>query len=108
MHQRVLAGDAVDEDVEAAALALDTRDEGLHLCFNRVIDAHGDGGAAAARDHVGGLFNRLGPPVRRRLAAHAAAGAEDHRTSFAERARDAAAGAARRAGYQRDLSVERA
>ena len=83
------------------------RNSALTSRLVRVIDAHGDGRAAGGLDHRRGLVDRLGPPIRRRLAFDAAAGAVDRRAGFAERPCDAAAGAARRAGDEGDASGQR-
>jgi hypothetical protein len=69
----------------------------------RVIDAHGDTVAAGGRNQLSRLFDGFGPPLRgaRRgtgLGPARSPGAVHGRGGFTEHARDAAAGAARRAG----------
>ena len=100
----ILAGDAVDEDVEPAVLAGDAGEERFDLGLDRVIDAHRDAGAAGGRHHRRGLVDRLRPVVGRRVAGDTAAGAVDDGAGFAERAGDAAPGAARGSGDDGDLS----
>ena len=100
----ILAGDAVDEDVQPAVIAGDACEEGLDLGLDGVIDAHGDAGAAGGRHHRGGLVDRLRPAVRRRIAGNAAAGAVDDGAGLAERPRDAAPGTACGSGDDGDLS----
>jgi hypothetical protein len=100
-HQWVFAGDAVHEYIEATTLAFHSLEEGLHLCFHCVIDTKCDGGAARRADHLGCLFNRFRTIVRGAVGTHASSSAIDRRTSFSERPRDAAPGAACRASYDR-------
>ena len=61
----------------------------------------------AADDHLGGLVDRLRTFVGRRVALHASPSAVDDGAGLAERARDAASRAARRAGDDGHLSGER-
>src|SRR5207302_1676472 len=77
------------------------------LALARVIDAHGDRGAACGLDKRRGLVDGLWTPVRRRLAGDAAARAVDRRAGFGERASDAAAGTAGCAGHEGHASGQR-
>ena len=83
------------------------RNSAFTVVLARVIDAQRDRGAAGGLDHRRGLIDRLGPPVRRRLAFDASTGAVDRRAGFTERTCDAAAGAARRSGHEGHASSER-
>ena len=73
MHHRVLAGNAVHQDVDPAVLAIDPFDQRLDFLLARVIHANGNRGATGAVDQLSGLVDRFRPVVRRRVAAHAAA-----------------------------------
>src|SRR5258708_4052317 len=105
-NQWVFAGDAVHEYIEATTLAFHSLEEGLHLFLHRVINAKCDSGAAGRADYPGCLFNRFRTIVRGAVATHASSSAIDRRTSFSERPRDAAPGAACRASYDRHGSGE--
>ena len=83
------------------------RNSAVDLALVRVIDAKRDGRAAGGLDHRRGLVDRLGPPVRRRLAFDASTGAVDRRAGFPERPCDAAAGAARRSRHEGHASSQR-
>jgi hypothetical protein len=100
------APDVVDEHVEAAVVGVDALDEPRHLVGVQVVDRDGDALAAGRGDQLGGLLDRLravdlGAPLAR-----AAARRVDGRARLAQRHRDAAAGAPRRAGDERDLARE--
>src|SRR5439155_7987756 len=82
------------------------REKCLDFGFNGVIDADWNRRAARGRDQVHGVFDGFRPAIRRRIAADAAAGAVDGRARLAECAGDAASGAARRSGDERDSSGE--
>ena len=56
-HHRLFAGDAVDQHVEAAVIAIDARDQRLDLRLDRMIDANGARRPARGGDHVGGLVD---------------------------------------------------
>jgi len=107
VHHRILARDAVHQHVETPALTVDPIDQRLDLRFDGVIDANGDRRAAGGGDHLRGLFDRFRAAIRRGRAADTSTSAVHQRAGFAERARDAPAGAARGAGDQGDLSGER-
>jgi hypothetical protein len=89
-HQRVFAGDAVHEYIEATTLAFHSLEKGLHLFLHCVIDAKCDGGAAGRADHFGCLFKSFRTIVRGAVGTHASSSAIDRRTGFSERPSDAA------------------
>ena len=97
-RQRILAGDAVHDDVDAAVLAVHSREQRFDLALHGVVHADRDRRAAGGADHLGGLVDRLRTLVGRRVAFHASPRAVDDRAGFAQCASDAAAGAARGAG----------
>ena len=105
-EQGVLAGDAVDEHIEAAVVTGDAGEQRLDLELDRVIDAYGDAGAAGRRHHPSGLVDGFGPVVGRAVALNATPGAIDGGAGLAEAPRDAAAGPSRGAGNECDLSGE--
>ncbi len=107
LQQRIFARHAVDDDVEAVVGAEDPAEQRGDLALARVIDAHGDRGAAGGLDQRRGFVDGLGPPVRRRLAGDAAARAVDGRAGFGEGASDAAACTAGGAGHEGDASGQR-
>ena len=104
---RVLTGHAINDDIEATVLALHARKERFDLGLHRVIHANRDRRATRGVDHLGGLVDRFRPLIRRWIASHTPPGAVDDRTALAERAGDAAAGAAGRAGDHGHPSSER-
>ncbi len=105
-HQRVFARHAVDDDVDALVGALDAPEQRLHLGLARVIDAQRDRRAAGGLDDCRRLIDGLRPSIWRWLAFDASSRAVDGRAGFAERARDAAARAARRSGHEGHTSRE--
>ena len=106
LEQLLAAPDVVDEHVEAALLGVDALDERLDLVGLEVVGRDGDAVAAGGRDELGGLLDRLRAVVLRAGGARAAAGAVDGGAGLAERDGDAAAGAAGRAGDERDRAFE--
>ena len=74
---------------------------------DEMVDLHGDTLAAGRRDQLGRLLDGLRPGIFGLLLACRAAGDIDGGAGGAELDRDAAAGAARCAGDQRDLSFKR-
>ena len=107
LQQRIFSRHAVDDDVEAVVGAEDPAEQRRDLALARVIDAHGDRGAARGLDQRRGLVDGLGPPVRRRLAGDAAARAVDRGAGFGERASDATARTASCAGHEGHASGQR-
>ena len=103
-EQGVLAGDAVDEHVEAAVVTGDAREHRLDLELDRMVDAYGDASATGRRHHPRGLVDGFGPVVGRAAALNASPGAIDGGAGLAEAPRDAAAGPPRGAGDECDLS----
>ena len=77
-----------------------------HLVGNEMIDLHGDALAAGRRHQLRRFLDRLGPAVFGLLAARRPAGHVDGGAGGAQFDGDAAARAARRAGDQRDLSLQ--
>src|SRR5262249_58825546 len=57
MHHRFLAGDTIDEHIEATLLLVDTLEERLYLRFQGVIDPDGNRMTSGRRDHVNRLFD---------------------------------------------------
>ncbi len=102
--QPLAAPDVVDEDVEAAVVAVDPVAQPAHLIGVEVVDGDRDAGATRRVDELGGLLDRLGPPDvvgRQRASTARPTGADDRRTRLTERDRDAAAGPAGGAGHDR-------
>jgi hypothetical protein len=106
-HQRVFAGDAVDEDVDAVVFAGDPSEQRLHLGLDRVIDANGDCLAASGIDHCRGLVDCFSTLVGRRPPFHTAPRAIHRGTRLAEGAGNTAAGAARGPGHHGHLPRQR-
>ena len=77
------------------------------LVGNEMIDPDGDALAAGRRDKLGRLLDGFGPLVFGLLVARRAARHVDRCAGGAQFDRDAAAGAARCAGDQRDFSLKR-
>ena len=102
-HHRLLAGDAVDQDIHSTVLAIDPREKRLDLGFDGVIDSDCDGRAALLVDDRCGLVDRLGSSVRGEIAANTAPGAIHDRTCFAQGMRDTASGAAHGASDDGDV-----
>ena len=108
LEQVLGAPDVVHEHVEAAVLGVDPLDQAADLPGLQVVDRDGDSLAARRGHELGGLLDRLGPVDLGAAPARAAAGRVDRRPRLAERDGDAAAGAPRRPGDQRDLAGQRA
>ena len=106
-EELLAAPDVVDEDVEAALLGADALDQLPDLVGNEMIDPDGDAGAAGCRDQLRRLLDRFRPRIFGLLLARRPSGDVDRRAGGAQFHRDAAAGAARRAGDQGDLSLQR-
>ena len=98
LHHRLFAGDAVDEDVEPAVLAIDPADQRLDRQLDRVIDANRDGSPPAAlmisavSSIVSGRWYADGLPRTLRPVQ------VDDGARLAQRASDASSGAAGGAG----------
>ena len=104
LGERIAAPDVVDEDVELPAVfALDARQQLVDLVWVAVVDPDGDAVSAGGTDQLGGLLDRLGPVHRRPLSSGGAPGDVDGRARGAELGGDAAPGAPRASGNERDL-----
>src|SRR6185295_629907 len=99
--------DVVDQHVETALLRVHALEEPAHLFADGVIHLHGDADTAARGDHLRRLVRRLRAALGGRLAANTAAGAVHRRSGLPQHACDAAPGAPRGAGDDRDLSCQR-
>jgi len=106
-HQRIFAGDAVDEDVDAFVFAGDAPEQRLHLGLDGVIDANCDCDAAGGIDHRCGLVDRFPTLVGRRSPFDATPGAVHRGARLAEGTGDPAAGAARGSGNHGNLPRQR-
>src|SRR5688572_14604149 len=80
LGQPLPSPDVVDQDIQAAVLARDTRYQGLHLRRVQMIDLHGDALAASVLHQLGRLFNRFGTVILGTLRARGAT-SEVHRGS---------------------------
>src|SRR5262249_28881346 len=74
---RILAGDTVDEHVEAACLRLHPGEESFHLGLGALVDPDRNPSAAGPIDQLGGFLDALGPAVGAWAAPHAPPGAVD-------------------------------
>src|SRR5262249_2836214 len=74
---RVLAGHAIDEDVEPARFRLHPSEQSFHLGLGAMIDPDRNPSAAGPIDQLGGFLDALGPAVSARAAPHAPPGAVD-------------------------------
>jgi hypothetical protein len=108
LGERITAPHVVDEHVEAALLAIDPFDERPDLLGIEVIHLRADPDAAGGRHELGGLLDRLGTVHLRTLRTGRAPGRVHRRTRGPELHRDAATGATRRTGDERDLALQRA
>ena len=107
LGERIATPDVVDEDVEPPAVfALDARQQLVDLVWVAVVDPDGDAVSAGGTDQLGGLLDRLGPVHRRPLSSCGAPGDVDGRARGAELGGDAAPGAPRGSGNERDLILK--
>ena len=100
------APDVVDQHVDVAVVVPDPLGETPHLVGVEMVDRDRDAGAAEIRDHLGGLFDRLGAVVLGALRARRAPRADDGRAGFTQRGGDATARATRRARDDGDASLQ--
>src|SRR5512143_3486555 len=98
----------IDEDVEPSPLPPDSPNERPNFVWPRVVGSHGDSGSTRCRDQLRGLVDRFRSSGRGARSPGASPRAVHDRPGLAERARDAASGAASGAGDERDLSRQRA
>jgi hypothetical protein len=105
-HSANPSPDVIDQDIQAAVLVRDTRDQRLHLRRIQMINLHGDALAARVLHELGRLFNRFRTVVLRALRARGAPSAVDGRSSRTQLNCDAAARAARCSCYQRHFSFK--
>jgi hypothetical protein len=103
--QEIRAPDVVDQNIQPALLALDPRDQGLHLSGDQMVGLHGDTEPTRLGHQFGRLFDRLGTIKFGWLGARGAARAVDGGAGGAQFGCDAAAGAAGGAGDQGDFAV---
>jgi hypothetical protein len=107
LDQELPAPDVVDEDIEAALLGVDALDERLDLRRLEVVDLDCDPLVARGTDELGRLLDRLRLVILRAPLPRRATGAIDRRARLTQRNCRASPSAARRAGYQSHLSLQR-
>ena len=102
LEQLLAAPDVVDEQVEPAVVGVDPLDERGDLRRVEVVDRDGDPLAAGRGDQLRGLLDRLRAVVPPSAARGCCGRCSRRCARLAERDRDAAPGAAGRAGDERD------
>jgi hypothetical protein len=99
--------DVVDKHIDATEIPVQAIGQRFHARRLEVIGGHRHAGTAETRDEVRGFLDRLGPVVFGSLRTGRPASTDHRRSGFAERGRDTAPRASRRAGDNGDLPAQR-
>ena len=106
LGERIAAPDVVDQDVEAAGIRADAREERCNLFLDRVVRLYRDPAAPLGGDPFRGFLDRLGSSGRGGLSPDTASRAVDAGPRGPEHPCDPASGATGGAGHQSYLVPE--
>ena len=107
LGQRVAAPDVIDQHVQPTLFGADALEQPFDFRLHGVVRPDGDAAAALRGDHLRRLLDRLGSPGGGGFAPHAPSRAVDRGARRTQHAGDAAPRAARGAGNDGHLAVQR-